>query len=438
MREIGVGLLGLGNVGAGVLNILRARAADIEARLGARVVVRKVAVRDRDKRRGAAVDPAILTTDASEVLADPKTAIVVELIGGLSPADSYVLEALDRGKHVVTANKALLAERGEEIFARAGARGLDVYYEAAVCGGLPILRTIREALAADRIEAIHGIVNGTTNFILTRMADGGSSFADALAEAQRAGYAEADPSLDVGGGDAAQKLCILAALAFGTRVKPAQVHTEGITRLEPIDFAQARDFGYAVKLLATARRAQSGVEVRVCPALIPQASLLAGVRGAYNAVLLVGDALGPALFYGQGAGGAPTGTAVVADIIDCSRNILAGSPGRVPMPCKPFLSDLPVLPMGDAVFPYYLRFTVEDRPGVLARLCAALGDRSISISAVVQRERSAAGQGPVPVIVMTHEAREADLQAAIATIDTLTATRGKTRLIRIENRPPLG
>jgi homoserine dehydrogenase len=437
MREIGVGLLGLGNVGAGVVNILRSHAREIEARLGAQVVVRRVAIRDQDKPRAASVDRALLTTSIEQVLDDPQVAIVVEVMGGVDLAARWVLAALDRGKHVVTANKALLAERGDEVFAKARARGVDVYYEAAVCGGLPILRTIREALAADRISAIYGIVNGTTNFILTRMTEERAPFSEALAAAQAVGYAEADPSLDIGGGDAAQKLCILAALAFGTRVHPADVFTEGIGAIEPIDLAQAREFGYCVKLLATAKRVGEGVETHVCPVLLPLANPLASVRGPYNAVLLVADALGPALFQGQGAGGAPTGSAVVGDIIDCSRNIVAGAAGRVPMPYEPNLKEVAKLPMSESLFPYYLRVMVDDRPGVLARICGVLGERGISIGAVTQKERGGVGQGPVPVTIVTHEAREGDVQTALSSIEALPSTRGKVRLLRIENRLPM-
>ncbi|MFN7132902.1 MAG: homoserine dehydrogenase [Myxococcales bacterium] len=436
MKEIGIGLLGLGNVGGGVVRILDSHAAEIEARLGARLRVRRVAVRDLDRRRDIPVDPALLTKDLDAVLGDPSIAVVVELIGGTTDARRAVLEAIERGKHVVTANKALLAEHGEEIFSRARARGVDVFYEGAVCGGLPILRTIREALAADRIDGLFGIVNGTTNYILTQMSEHGTDFATALKGAQEKGYAEADPTLDISGGDAAQKLCILAALAFGARVHPADVPTEGITELETTDFAAAREFGYVIKLLAIARRVGDGIEARVHPTMIPAASLLADVRGAFNAVLLQADALGPAMFYGKGAGGMATGSAVVSDLIDLCRNLLAESPGRVPMPCEPWIKDAPRPSADELRCPYYLRFTVDDQPGVLARICGVLAERNISIGSVVQRERRGADEAAT-VIIVTHEAREGDVRAALNWIDGLGTTRARTRLIRIHAGAPL-
>ena len=440
MREIGIGLLGLGNVGGGVVKILQSHAKEIEARLGARLVLRRIAVKS-DRPRDLPVDPSILTTSVDEVISDPSVAVVVELIGGVEQAKQAMLKALDQGKHVVTANKAVLAEHGEEVFSRARARGLDVFYEGAVCGGIPILRTIRESLAADRIDGIAGIVNGTTNYILTQMSENGMSFAEALKGAQDKGYAEADPTLDVSGGDAAQKLCILAALSFGARIKPRDILTEGITELEASDFAAAADFGYVIKLLAIANRIDGKIEARVHPTMIPKESLLADVRGAFNAVLLKADALGPCMFYGQGAGGMPTGSAVVSDLVDLCRNLLAESTGRVPMPCEPYIQDVPMRPWGETTCPYYLRFNVEDEPGVLARIAGVLAERNISISAVVQRERkgvgTSGGKAAVPVIIVTHEAREQDVRAALVWIDSLATTRAKSRLIRIENRPPV-
>ncbi len=431
MREVGIGIAGFGTVGGGVLSILRKHAGDIEARLGARIVVRKVAVRDLSKARAPDVDRGVLTTRLQDVLDDPHIAVVVELIGGVDQAFDLVRGALERGKHVVTANKALLAARGDEIFRLAREKGVDVYYEAAVCGGVPIIRTLREALASDRIGALHGIVNGTTNFILTAMAEKGEPIDRALAEAQRLGYAEADPTLDVSGGDAAQKLCILAQLAFGARLAPQDVLTEGIMDLSPEDFRWGKEMGYALKLLAVARRCGAGdqIEARVHPAFIPAGSLLAGVRGAMNAVILRSEALGATLLYGQGAGAMPTGSAVVSDIIDLTRNILAGSPGRVPLPpAKPLVT---LRPHDDVRCAYYLHFQVQDAPGVLARIASKLAARRISIAAVQQREQNDEGK-PVPLVIVTHEAREADLRAAIGEIDADPTTLARTRLIRIE------
>jgi len=437
LREVGIGIAGFGTVGGGVLSILRRHAGDIEARIGARIVVRKVAVRDPGKERAVDVDPALLTTRYQDLLVDPEIAVVVELVGGTTEAFELVMGALARGKHVVTANKALLATRGEEIFRLAVEKGVDVYYEGAVCGGVPVIRTLREALASDRINALHGIVNGTTNYILTAMAEKGEPLARALAEAQRLGFAEADPTLDVSGGDAAQKLCVLAQLAFGARLKPEDVLTEGILGLEPEDFAWGKEFGYALKLLAVARRCgpngQAGsdqIEARVHPAFIPAGSMLAGVRGAMNAVLLHSDALGPSMLFGQGAGAMPTGSAVVSDIIDLARNILSGSPGRVPLPpATPLVS---LRPHDEIRCGYYLRFTVKDVPGVLARIATTLAERKISIAAVQQREHQAEGD-PVPLVFVTHQAREADLASAIREIDAYPTTVAPTRLIRIES-----
>ncbi|GEJ57329.1 homoserine dehydrogenase [Anaeromyxobacter diazotrophicus] len=436
MREVGIGVAGFGTVGGGVLSILRRHQREIEARLGARIAVRKVALRDLEKDRPIEVDPAVLTTRTQDLLDDPRIEVVVELIGGTGEAFELVKGALERGKHVVTANKALLATRGEELFRIAADKGVDVYYEGAVCGGVPVIRTLREALASDRITSLHGIVNGTTNYILSAMAEQGEPLAKALAEAQRLGFAEADPTLDVSGGDAAQKLCVLAQLAFGVRVRPEEVLTEGILGLEPEDFAWGQKFGYALKLLAVARRVETDgggedlVEARVHPAFIPAGSLLARVRGAFNAVLLRSDALGPSLLFGQGAGAMPTGSAVVSDIIDLSRNILAGSPGRVPLP--PAESPVQLRPHAEIRCGYYLRFTVKDVPGVLARIATTLARRHISIAAVQQHEQSEEG-GAVPLVIVSHRAREADVQAAIAEVDAYDTTEAKTRLIRIES-----
>jgi homoserine dehydrogenase len=441
VREIGIGIAGFGTVGGGVLSILRSHAGDIEARLGARIVVRKVAIRDPEKGRAVDLDRALLTTRYQDLLDDPRIAVVVELVGGTTEAYDLVVGAMARGKHVVTANKALLATRGEDIFRLAVEKGVDVYYEGAVCGGVPVIRTLREALASDRINGLYGIINGTTNFILTAMEERSVSIEQALAEAQRLGYAEADPTLDVSGGDAAQKLCVLAQLAFGARLKPGDVLTEGIMGLSPVDFAWAQKFGYALKLLAVARRcpAEPGapgprapdmIEARVHPAFIPAGSLLARVRGAFNAVVLHSEALGPSMLFGQGAGAMPTGSAVVADIIDLSRNILSGSPGRVPLPpAKPLVT---LRPHSEIRCAYYLRFSVKDVPGVLARIASNLAGRRISIAAVQQEEHRDEG-APVPLVIVTHLAREADLREAIQEIDAFPTTVAPTRLVRIES-----
>lgn len=431
MREIGVGLVGLGNVGAGVVRILREHLPEIARRLDARPVIRRIAVRDPARPRAVEVDPAILTPRIDDVLDDPGIEIVCELAGGVELGRRVLEGALHRGKHVVTANKAVLAEHGEALFRLATERGLDFHYEGSVCGGVPILRTLREALVSDRIEALYGIVNGTTNYLLDRL-DQGASWEGALAGARALGLAEADPSLDVGGGDAAQKLCLLASLAFGARLRPADVATAGIVGLGPEDLASARDLGYAVKLLAVARRVGDRLEARVGPSMIPRGSVLAGIRGADNAVLLVSKALGASLLSGPGAGGMATGVSVVADVIDLCRNLLAGSPGRVPLPCEPWVRPVPTVPADEAVGAFYLRFQVTDEPGVLARIAGVLGERAISIAAVEQRDAHSAGGKPVPVVVITHEARVGDVARAVETIDHLPSTRAPTRCVRIE------
>jgi homoserine dehydrogenase len=368
------------------------------------------------------------------ILDDKDVAVVVELMGGLSPAREYLEQAIASGRHVVTANKALLSSHGEALFSQALARGVDVHFEGAVCGGIPIIRTLREALASDRVSSIHGIVNGTTNFILSAMADEGASYDDALKRAQELGFAEADPTLDVSGQDAAQKLCLLASLAFAARVAPKSVSVEGITSLRPADITFGREAGYVLKLLAIAARSPEGLEVRVHPTFIPASSPLADVRGAYNAVLLRSAALGASLFSGQGAGAMPTGSAVVSDIIDTCRNLLAGVSGRLPMLCAPHLHDVPCVPSGERRGPVYLRFSVSDTPGVLGRIATVLGEKGVSIKSILQRPPRP--EDPhATVIVFTHETREADVMAAVKWIDSLSSTREPTQVIRIEEGP---
>lgn len=434
MKEIGIALLGLGNVGLGTYRILAAHAREIERRLGARVQVRHVLVRTPGRARPEDVPASLLTHDMATILADPEVSVVVELLGGLSPAREYLEQAIASGRHVVTANKALLTAHGEALFTQAHERGVDLHFEAAVCGGIPIIRTLREALASDRVESIHGIVNGTTNFILSAMAGEGATYESALRRAQELGYAEADPTLDVSGMDAAQKLCLLASLAFSARVQPEHVQVEGIARLTPADMAFGREAGYALKLLAIARRTSEGLEARVHPAFIPAESPLADVRGAFNAVLLQSAALGPSLFSGQGAGALPTGSAVVSDIIDSCRNLLAGVSGRLPLPCAPHVQDVPRLAPGERRGPFYLRFSVSDEPGVLGRIASVLGEKGVSIASVVQRPPRPEDQHAT-IIVLTHEAREQDVQSAVQWIDSLRSTRAPTCLIRIEHGP---
>jgi len=426
-RDIGIALLGLGNVGAGVVKLLEENAKAIGERLGARIVVRAIAVRaPGKKKRLVDVDPALLTTDVARTIARDDVDIVCELIGGEDEARTAVLGAIAAGKHVVTANKALLAAHGEEVFAAAEQRGVDVYYEAAVCGGVPIIRVLREGLASDRVEWFYGIVNGTSNFIVTEMTAHGRAFADVLVEAQKLGYAEADPFLDVSGGDAAHKLAILAMLCFGTAVDAAAIPRDGIDRLDPIDFRYAEKFGFVIKPVVVGREHAGAVELRVHPAMVPAHWMLADVAGARNALYVHSYALGASMYYGAGAGMMPTAMAVVSDVIEIARNIQAGEGGARPQRRHRALARKPMLAPDEVRSRYYLRFTVEDRPGVLGRLTTVLGEHQVSIQQVVQD--GARGEGPVSVVILTHEAREGDVRAAIAQIGAMS---GPVALIRV-------
>ena len=433
MNEIGVGVIGMGTVGAGVVQILLENADEIARRLGFGLRLVKVADKDLDTDRGIQVDRSLMTTDAAEVIGHPEVQVIVELIGGYEPAKTFLLEAIRAGKSVVTANKALLAVHGDEIFGEARARGVDVGFEASVGGGIPILRAVREGLASDRIERVYGILNGTTNYILTEMKEKGESFDRVLREAQRLGYAEADPTFDVDGVDAAHKITILASMAFGCRVPFDQAYTEGIRDLTPQDIEYAAEFGYDVKLLGIAKRDGGRVEVRVHPTMIPSNHLLASVRGVYNAVFVEAEFLGPTLYYGQGAGRRATASAVVADVVEIARNLAKGGACRVPARAFPEDSMEPAAlkPIEDVVCQYYLRFTALDRPGVLSKIAGVLGAYGISIESVVQKGRDA-GQA-VPLVIMTHEAREADVRHALGEIDSLGVTLGRPSLIRIES-----
>lgn len=432
IREIGVALLGLGNVGAGVIKLLEENAAAIEARLGARLNVRAIAVRAFDKRRRVEVDASLLTTDIEGTLARPDVDIVCELIGGTTDARSAVMTAIGHGRHVVTANKALLAEHGREVFAAAETAGVDVYYEAAVCGGVPIIRVLREGLASDRVEHIHGIVNGTSNYILSTMTATGRGFAEVLAEAQALGYAEADPTLDVGGGDAAHKLAVLVGLCFGTAVDVHAISTEGIDTVEPIDFRSAERFGYVVKGLVIARDHGHAIEARVHPTLVPKNWLLADVPGAKNALYVHSYALGASMYYGAGAGMLPTAMAVVSDMIEISRNMLARAAGARAM-ARPFAQgQRPLLPLDEIRSRYYLRLAVVDEAGVLGRIMTILGSHGISIAQVVQDESAAAdGAATTHIFVITHEAREGNLRSALREIDGLPVVQRPTVVLRI-------
>jgi len=429
MSAVRIGLIGFGTVGKGVVRVLRENAGVIADRLGFRLELARVADKDTTSDRGVAIDPALLTSDARALVEDPTIPIVVELIGGLSPAKEFILEALRRGKCVVTANKALLAHAWEEVFGAAAVGGGAIGFEASVGGGIPIIRGLREGLAANRIQSIHGIINGTTNYILSRMTDEGLEYASVLKKAQELGFAEADPTLDVEGHDAAHKLAILASLAFGTRVRLEQVHTEGIGRVTKTDIAYARELGYVIKLLAIAKDAGGAIEVRVHPTLVPARFLLATVGGAFNAIYLRGDAVGPTLFYGLGAGSMPTASAVVGDIMEMARRIRAGA-GAPPPPAVALAPTREILPMDEVVCPCYIRIQALDRPGVLANVAGILARSEISIASVIQKEREK-GRA-VPIVLMTHEAREAAVRAALEEVGRQPTVSGQPLCIRVE------
>ncbi len=428
-----VGLIGLGTVGGGVTRVLARNAEEISRRAGREIVITHAAARNLDTTT-ANLAGLKLTGEALEVVDDPEVSIIIELMGGYEPARSLVLRALANGKHVVTANKALIARHGNEIFAAASAAERMVGFEAAVAGGIPIIKAIREGLAGNRLEWVAGIINGTANFILSEMRDKGRDFPEVLAEAQALGYAEADPTFDVEGIDAAHKLTILASITFGIPLQFDRVYIEGISRITREDVAYAEQLGYRVKHLGIARRGAKGVQLRVHPTLIPQRHLLASVNGVMNAVLVQGDAVGQSLFYGAGAGAEPTASAVVADIIDVVRTLTADPENRVPhLAFQPdALSDLPVLPMTEVETACYLRLQARDRPGVLADVTRILADRAISIEAILQTE-PLPGAGDVPIILLTHEVQEQRMNDAIAAIEALASIRAPVTRIRLES-----
>lgn len=434
MKAIQVGLLGLGTVGSGTLTVLRRNAEEIARRAGREIRVSHAVVRNLDKAQALAGEGLILTTNPFDVIDNPKIDIVVELIGGISPAREWVLQAIANGKHVVTANKALIAKHGNEIFAAAQEKGVMVAFEAAVAGGIPVIKAIREGLAGNRIEWLCGIINGTCNFILSEMRDKGAAFADVLSEAQAKGYAEADPTFDIEGIDAAHKLTILSAIAFGVPMQFDAAHIEGISKLAAEDIAFAEQLGYRIKLLGISKRHANGIELRVHPTLIPSKRLIANVEGVMNAVLVKGDAVGPTLFYGAGAGSEPTASAVVADLVDVTRLITADPHHRVPhLAFQPDqLSPLPVLPMAETETACYLRLRAVDRPGVLAEVTRILSEQGISIDAMIQKP-CAEGENLANVVLLTHMAKEGAVDVAIAHIEALEAISGKVTRLRMES-----
>jgi len=435
MKPLQVGLLGMGTVGCGTWTVLRRNEEEITRRAGRPIRITWIATRTLERAHQATrgAKGIHLTTDPEEVIDRPDVDIVVELIGGIEPARTFILQAIANHKHVVTANKALLARHGNEIFAAAHAKGVMVAFEGAVAGGIPIIKALREGLTANRIEWIAGIINGTSNFILSEMRAKGAPFDAVLAEAQSRGYAEADPTFDIEGIDAAHKLTIMSAIAFGVPMQFDKAYTEGISKLTSEDIRYAEELGYRIKLLGITRRTTSGIELRVHPTLIPEKRLIANVEGVMNAVLVKGDAVGPTLYYGPGAGAEPTASAVIADLVDVTRMHTADPEHRVPhLAFQPDqLSDIPFLPMGEVVTSYYLRMRVLDRPGVLADIARILADRDISIDAMIQKEPSE-GEDQTDIILLTHQSIERQVTDAIVKIEALATVRGKVVRIRME------
>ena len=434
MKEIQVGLIGFGTVGTGVVKILREKGDLLSSLVGVPIKLKRIADQDLNRDRGVPVPKGVLTDQVEQILEDPDISIVIELIGGLEPARSFILKALEKGKHVVTANKALLAHKGNEIFKKAMDSKLDVGFEASVCGGIPVILALQQGLVANEIESIFGIFNGTSNFILTRMTEQELPYSAALKEAQQMGYAEADPTLDVEGLDTVHKLSILMYLAYGAPLNPEAVFVEGITRIGALDIAFAREFGYSIKLLAICRKEGSLLEARVHPTMIPKSHMLANVQGAYNALHIKGDSVGDILLYGQGAGMMPTGSAVVSDLVNMGRNINKGIAQRIPqnLSIQRFKEKgLSFKPFQEVMTHYYFRFSALDRPGVLSTIAGILGANQISVASVIQKGREI--EGSVPIVMMTHEARESAVQKAIQEIDRLAVITDRTVIVRVEN-----
>ena len=433
MKPVQVGVLGLGTVGGGTVNVLKRNAQEIARRAGREIEVTHAAARDLNKKRICATDGIQITTNPNEIVSNPDIDIIVELIGGDSLALELVMQAIENGKHVVTANKALIAKHGNEIFAAAQAKGVVVAFEAAVAGGIPIIKAIREGLAGNQIQWLAGIINGTGNFILTEMRDKGRDFNDVLQEAQDLGYAEADPTFDVEGIDAAHKLTILASIAYGIPLQFEAAYTEGITNITQEDVLFAEELGYRIKHLGVSRKTEKGIELRVHPTLIPEKRLLANVDGVMNAVLVQGDAVGPTLYYGAGAGAEPTASAVVADIVDVVRALTSDPENRVPHLAfqAGTLSDTPILPIEEVHTAYYLRMMASDKPGVLAEVTKILGEHDISIEAIIQKE-PVNQQKDACVIMLTHRVLEKNMNAAIKSIEGLDSIHDSVTRIRME------
>ncbi|MCG6909945.1 MAG: homoserine dehydrogenase [Deltaproteobacteria bacterium] len=433
MKTIQIGLLGLGTVGTGVARMLTENMDVLEARVGVPLVLKSIADIDIEKDRGIAIDRRILTTDAARVVDDPGIDIVIEMIGGEGIAKELMLRAIDNGKQIVTANKALLAKHGNYIFKKAAKKGVDVAYEASVGGCMPIIKTVRESLVGNRIQSISGILNGTCNYILSKITDEGGTFEDTLADAQANGYAEADPSLDVDGFDTAHKLAIMAALGYGMAINYDDIYIEGISKITPLDIEFAAQFGYRIKLLAISKLKEGMVEARIHPTMIPFDNILSNVNGTLNAVAVSGDAVGDILLSGHGAGMMPTASAVISDVVDLARNLMAGISGRVPLlGClAERVGRIPIIPVEDLRTHYYFRFSALDKPGVLSNISGILGKYEISLKSVHQKGRKTSGS--VPLVMLTHSALEADVKRALEEIERLDVVGEKPVLIRIED-----
>lgn len=433
MKKISIGLIGLGNIGTGVVKLLRQNEDMITQKLGARLDLKKIADINITSPRGIKISRNMLTTDAREIINDPEISIIIELMGGYEPARTFVLEAIAQGKHVVTANKAMLATYGNEIFPAAQNKCVDIGFEASVGGTIPIIKTLKESLVANHINSIVGIMNGTCNFILTKMTDEGKPFDLVLKEAQQLGFAEADPTFDIEGIDTSHKMAIVLSLAYGKKVSLKDIYLEGITKISDEDIAFAKELGYRIKLLAIGMLKEGRVEARIHPTMIASGHLLANVNRNYNAFHLVGDASGPVFLFGQGAGMMPTASAVFSDIFDSARNVLKGISGRVPLRSihETGMKEISLLPMDDVETKYYFRFSALDQPGVLSKISGILGEHQISIATVIQKSREEAGA--VPVVMTTYKAKEKNVRQALKKIDKLKIVKARTILIRIED-----
>jgi len=429
-KSINIGIIGFGTVGAGTAKILLRKRKELERKLGFPMVLKNIADLDTKRDRGIKLSAGVLINNAQAILNDPEIDIVVELMGGIHPAKEFILQAIRNGKHVVTANKALLATEGHEIFKAARENKVDIGFEASVAGSIPIIKVVRESLVGNSIQSIYGIINGTSNYILTKMTEEGVDFASALKEAQKLGYAETDPTFDVEGIDSAHKLTILASLAFGVPFSFKKIYTEGITKITPLDIQFASEFGYKIKLLAIAKQAGKDIDVRIHPTMLPNGHMIAGVNGVFNAIYIESDATGSQLYYGRGAGEMPTGSAVVGDIADIAGNIKTGAAYRMQRVNVPEHSGLRIRKIEDIKTCYYLRFSALDKPGILSKISGILGSYNISIKSMIQKGRKI--EKAVPVVMMTHEAREKDMIQALSRIDRLSIVSEKTMYLRVE------